>query len=242
MDREQKWRLQRCGYISASMLSDIASKSGKITETNISAIRAKRFERRHHYPLNVSSRAMEIGSQNEKYIIDWFRENYPDVEIVYSQELDSIPFWVVDWAKFGASPDAFTPDERIVVECKTLVSNGNIEFFADENTPYEEKKAKVWDEHGSQILGQFLSNDKVEEIWVVKHIYVDEFNEFEPSDPLASWRGFVFKFKREDFAASLQEMRERICLIDAMIDAPINPSDFKKGEWKVINGKLKHEE
>ena len=236
MDKEQKWRLARCGYITASMLSDITSKSGKIIDGNISAIRSKRFERKHGYPLSVSSRPMEIGSANEKYVIEWFRKQYPGMPIIYAQELDdNIPFWSVDWAKFGASPDAFTPDERIVVECKTVVSNTNIEFFADEYTSYEEKKAKVWDEHGPQILGQFLSNDKVEEDWVVKHIYCDEFNEFEPADPLAPWRGLVFKFARKDFELSIEEMKERIRLIDAMIDAPINPSEFKKGEWEITN-------
>ena len=33
-------------------------------------------------------------------------------------------------------------------------------------------------------------------------------------------------------------MKERIRLFDAMIDAPINPSDFKTGQWVVNNGKL----
>lgn len=235
MDKEQKWRLQRCGYITASMLSDITSKSGKIIDGNLAAIRSKRFERKHGYPLSVSSRPMEIGSANEKYIIEWFRAQYPDMPIIYAQEVEGdIPFWSVDWAKFGASPDAFTPDESIVIECKTVVSNANIEFFADEYTSYEEKKEKVWDEHGDQILGQWLSNDKVKEIWVVKHIYCDEFNEFEPADPLAPWRGIVFKFDRKDYEASIEEMRQRIILFDKMIDAPINPSEFKKGEWVVL--------
>ena len=240
MDKEHKWRLERCGYITASMLSDITSKSGKIIDGNLTAIRSKRFERKYGYPLLVSSRTMEIGTENEKYVIEWFRNQYPDIPIIYAQELDeNIPFWKVDWAKFGASPDAFTEDERIVIDAKTVVSNSNIEFFADEYTSYEEKKAKVWEEHGDQILGLWLSNPKTEEVWIVKHIYCDEFNEFEPADPLAPWRGHVFKFARKDYEASIKTMRERIILIDKMIDAPINPAQFKKGEWFVDeNGKL----
>lgn len=240
MDKEHKWRLERCGYITASMLSDITSKSGKIIDGNLSAIRSKRFERKYGYPLLSSSRIMEIGIENEKYVIEWFRKNYPNIQIIYSQELEEgIPFWTVDWARFGASPDAFTEDERIVIDCKTVVSNSNIEFFADQYTSYEEKKAKVWDEHGDQILGLWLSNEKADEVWIVKHIYCDEFNEFEPADPLAPWRGIVFKFKRNDYLASISEMKERIKLFDAMIDAPISPSDFKKGEWYLdSNGKL----
>lgn len=234
MEKEHKWRLDRCGYITASMLSDITSKSGRIIDGTVSAIRSKRFERKHGYPLQVSSRAMEIGNENEKYVIEWFRSHYPDMPIIYAQEVEEgIPFWSVDWAKFGASPDAYTPDERIVIECKTVVSNTNIEFFSDEYTSYEEKKLAVWKDHGDQIIGQFLSNPKVEEIWIVKHIYCDEFNEFEPSDPLADWRGIVFKFARNDYESSIEEMRQRIILIDKMIDAPINASDFKSGEWYV---------
>ena len=234
MNKEHKWRLNRCGYITASMLSDITSKSGRIIDGNLTAIRSKRFERKYGYPLQVSSRTMEIGTENEKYVIEWFRNQYPNVPIIYSQEVESgIPFWTVDWAKFGASPDAFTEDERIIIDCKTVVSNSNIEFFADEYTPLEEKKAKVWDEHGDQILGLFLSKPKAEEVWIVKHIYCDEFNEFEPADPLAPWRGLVFKFKRSDYAESIAAMRDRIILFDKMIDAPINPSEFKSGQWYV---------
>lgn len=237
--KETLWKRKRCGYITASMLADITSKSGKIIDTNLAAIRAKRFERKRGYSLPVSSRPMEIGSANEPYIIAWFRENHPELPIVYAQELPEIPFWEVSWAKFGASPDAFTEDEKIVVECKTVVSNSNIEFFADENTPYGEKKLKVWDEHGDQILGQFLSNQKVEEIWLVKHIFCDEFNEEDTDSPLAPWRGMVFKFSRKDYESSIAEMKDRICLFDAFIDAPINPTDFKKGEWYLdSNGKL----
>lgn len=241
MDKEHEWRLKRCGYLTASMLSDITSKSGKIIDGTVTAIRSKRFERRYGYPLQVSSRTMEIGTQNEPYVIEWFRNQYPNVPIIYSQEIESgIPFWTVDWAKFGASPDAFTEDERIIIDCKTVVSNSNIEFFADEYTSLEEKKAKVWDEHGDQILGLLLAKPKADEVWIVKHIYCDEFNDFEPADPLAPWRGRVFAFKREDYAASIYEMKERIILIDKMIDAPVNPSDFKKGEWYVDdNGKLR---
>ena len=38
--------------------------------------------------------------------------------------------------------------------------------------------------------------------------------------------------------ASIDEMKYRIILFDKMIDAPINPAEFKKGEWSVVNGEL----
>ena len=45
-------------------------------------------------------------------------------------------------------------------------------------------------------------------------------------DPCAPWRGFVFKFKREEF--ELEAMRERIVLFDEFIDSKENPSELKK--------------
>ena len=237
MDKEQKWLQRRCGCISASMLSDIESKSGKITLGVQSAIRSKRFERKRGYSLPVSSREMEIGKEQEKYAVEWFRENHPEIPIIYAQELPEIPFWEVSWAKYGASPDAFSEDESVVVEFKTLVSNGKIEFFCDEHTPWIAKELAVWEEHSDQILGQFISNKKVETIILVKYIYQDDDIMKDNDSPNAPWRGLVFKFERKDYEASIKEMRQRIILFDAMIDNPINPSEYKKGEWVVLGGK-----
>lgn len=226
MDKEQKWLQRRCGYISASKLSDIVSKSGKITLGVQSAIRSKRFERKRGYSLPVSSREMEIGKEQEKYAVAWFRENHPELPIIYAQELPEIPFWEVSWAKFGASPDAFSEDESVVVEFKTLVSNGRIEFFCDEYTPKEAKEFSVWEEHGDQILGQFLSNDKVQTIYLVKYVFQDDNNDFDRDSPTAPWRGFVFTFKRENYVESLRHLKERILFIDALIDSDLNPSEM----------------
>lgn len=242
MASREEWMKRRCGYLSASMLSDITSASGKIIDGNLSAIRSKRFERRFGYSLPVTSRPMEIGTETEPYIIAWFRENYPDVPIIYSQELNEIPFWAVDWAKFGASPDAFTDDETIVVECKTLVSNTNIEFFTDTFTSYEEKKLAVWKEHGDQLLGQWLSNDLVEKILVVKYVPQNDDIMQDLDSPLAKWRGNVFEFDRANYVDAIEAMKQRIILFDKMIDAPINPTDYKEGIWYVEGGELKHRE
>ena len=78
----------------------------------------------------------------------------------------------------------------------------------------------------------------MQEIWLVKYIYQDDDIVKDTDATTAPWRGIVFKFKREDFEASIEEMKARILLFDRMIDAPINPSDFKKGEWSVKDGNL----
>ena len=238
MTKEEFWLKKRVGMITASELGSITSASGKIIDGNLSYIRAKRWERKHGFAHQVSARPMEIGNEQEPMAIEWARKNLSLQEIVYSKELPEIPFWVATDCPVGASPDAFTPDESVVIEIKTLVGATAIEFFADEYTSYEEKKAAVWKDHGDQLLGQFISNSAVQEIILVKYIYQDDDIMSDTDSPLAPWRGIVFKFERNDYEESISAMRDRIRLFDAMIDAPINPSDFKKGEWFINDGKL----
>lgn len=238
MDKEQKWLQKRLGMITASELGQITSASGKIIDGNLSYIRAKRWERKHGFTHPVSARAMEIGNEQEPMIYEWCKANLGFDEIVYSKDLPEIPFWIATDCPVGASPDAFTPDKRIVLEFKTLVGATSIEFFGDDYTSYEEKKLAVWKDHGDQILGQFISNSAVEEIWLIKYIYQDDDIIKDTDSPLAPWRGLVFKFARKDYEASIDEMKHRILLFDKMIDAQVNPADFKKGEWSVVGGKL----
>jgi hypothetical protein len=234
MDKEQVWKSKRLGCISASELNDLFSRSGKVTEANIDYIRKKRFHRKHKFELPINGRALEIGKEMEHDAVEWLRANYTSLDIVYSQELDEIPFWRVEWAKFGASPDCFTSDERIVFEIKNCVGNDTVYFFDDEYTSEEEKRVEVYKEHANQIAGQFLSNPKVEEIWLVKYIYQRDDIMEDIDSPLEPWRGKVFKFKRDDF--ELDAMKDRIILFDNFIDSTDSPSVLKE-----ILGKKKDE-
>jgi len=240
MNKEQKWLKRRLGMITASELGQITSAKGGIIETNLSYIRSKRWERNHGFTHPVSAKTMDIGNEQEPYAFLWCERNLDilPIKLVYSKNMRDIPFWIAPDCPLGASPDAFTEDETVVIELKTLVGNTAIEFFGDPQTAYEEKKLAVWKDHGDQLLGQFLSNPKVQEIWLVKYIYQDD-NIMEDTDPIdAPWRGLVFKFARKDYVASIEEMRQRVILIDKMIDAPVNPSAFKSGRWVVENGEL----
>lgn len=238
MDKEQVWLQKRLGMITASELGNITSASGKIIDTNLSYLRSKRWERKHGFSHPVTSRPMEIGNEQEPYIYAWLCSHLGTNDIIYARYLPEIPFWVAPDCPLGASPDAYTPDEKIVFEFKTLVGATSIEFFGDDYTPYEEKKLAVWKDHGPQICGQFASNPKVEEIWLIKYIYCDDDILQDTDSPLAPWRGLIFKFARENYEESIAEMKERIRLFDAMIDAPINPSEFKVGVWSLKDGKL----
>lgn len=241
MNKEEKWLRRRLGMITASELGQITSGKGGIIETNLSYIRAKRWERKRGFAHSISTPAMKVGNEQEPMIYQWALANLGLGELVYSKDLPEIPFWIATDCPVGASPDAYTPDQRIVLEFKTLVSATGIEFFGDEYTSYEEKKAAVWKDHGDQILGQFISNSAVEEIWLIKYIPQDDAILADMESPLAPWRGIVFKFARKDYEASIVEMRGRIRLFDKMIDAPLNPAAFKKGDWAVNeSGELVH--
>lgn len=240
MTKEEQWRKRRLGMITASELNEIMSAKGGIIEGNLSYIRKKRWERNHGFSHPVTARTMEIGNEQEPYIFMWCQNNLEVENLIYSKDLAEIPFWVAPDCPLGASPDAFTDDESIVLEFKTLVGNTAIEYFGDTCTPYEEKKAAVWRDHGDQLLGQFISNPKVREIWLVKYIYQDD-DIMEDTDPVdAPWRGWVFQFYRQDYEASIAAMKDRVILFDKMIDSKINPSKFKEGTWTVgENGNLK---
>lgn len=239
MDKESRWLQQRLGRITASELDSIMSASGKIIDGNISYIRRKRWEQNHGFSLPISSYEMEQGKLCEPYAIAWYRENYPQSPIIYSQELEEIPFWTNELVpNFGASPDAFSDDETIVVEMKNVISNSQREFYFDPATSFTEKKAKVWGDHGSQILGQFLAKPSVLVVRLLKYCsQIDDIMQ-DTDSPLAPWRGMVFEFERKDFESSIAETAERIKLFNAFIASDINPSEFKKGEWYVDdNGK-----
>lgn len=230
MDKERVWKAKRLGCISASELNDLFSRSGKVTEANMYYIRKKRFHRKHRFELLVSGRALEIGKEMEHDAVEWVRANYPSLDLVYAQDLDEIPFWKVDWANFGASPDCFTSDESIVIEIKNCVGNDTVYFFDDEYTDEAKKRKEVLKEHGNQIAGQFLSNEKVQEIWLVKYIYQRDDIMEDLDSPDAPWRGKVFKFKRSDF--DLEKAKDRIILFDKFIDSKDDPEKLK--EFTVI--------
>lgn len=234
--REREWRDERLGRITASELGHMFSASGKVIDTNVDYIRHKRFERRRGYVLPVSARAMEIGVEQEKYAYEWLKANYPELGLLYAQEQEEIPVWKASWGEFSASPDTYTRDESLVVEIKTVVGNTAYEFYADERTSRDDIRATILSEHGYQIAGQFLSNDKVREIWLLKYLYMHDDIEDDIDSPLASWRGVIVRFTREDF--DLEAIKERIILFDRFIDSGYDAKELKKGSWSVVDGNL----
>lgn len=236
MNKEQLWKKERLGRITASELSEIMSASGKIIDGNIDYVRRKRFERAYGFSYPVNSKNFEIGHVQEPYAIEWFRANHPDIPIIYAQECELIPIWVADFANFSASPDAFTEDESIVVEIKTVVGNTTAEYYADAHTSMEDKRKSVIKEHGAQLAGQFLSNPKVQKIYLVKYIYQRDDVDEDIQSPLSPWRGRVFSFEREDF--DLEAIKKRILLFDLFIDSEYDSKELKTKTFDIVDDKL----
>lgn len=246
MTKEEKWMNLRCGRITASELGDITSASGKIIDTNLSFIRKKRWERKRGFALPVNAKQFDIGKETEPDIFHWAVENLPllnsslaGIKFIYAQDCEELPIWIPeDFLIFGASPDAFSEDESIVLEFKTLVGNDTKCFYMDEGTDMTEKRADVFKSHGDQLLGQFLSNPKVQTIYLIKYApQMDDVMQ-DTDSPDAPWRGVVFRFDREHYVESIKELKERIALFDAFIDSGINPSRFKEGKWRLEGGEL----
>lgn len=239
MTKEEVWLQKRVGIITASELSEITSASGKIIESNVDYIRAKRWERLHKFAIPVTSRAMEWGKENEPYAIEWYRTNCPTEDLIYAQDLPEIPFWTnPEVPGFGASPDAFTADETTVVEVKNVSGKTTIEFFFDPYTAESEKRARVIKEHLPQILGQFLANPKVARIRLLKYCAQNDDILMDIDSPVAPWRGLLFDFERGDWSQPLGEMRDRVALFNAFIASEMNPAGFKEGHWSLKNGVL----
>lgn len=235
--KEREWLNRRRGFISASELNNLFSASGKMIDGMCDYIRHKRFERKHGYVIPFTSRAMEIGKEQERYAYEWLKANCEELrdKLVYSQDLPEIPFWTMPDLRFGASPDTFTDDRKLIVEIKTVVGIGETEYWDDETESYENKRNLVLKDHGAQLAGQLLSSPETEQIWLVKYIYQNDDIENDIDSPLAHWRGWLFKFRREEF--DLDGLYQRIADFDAMIDSGKPLSEIKKEYNEAIKEK-----
>lgn len=229
-EKEREWLNRRVGFISASELHNLFSASGKFIDGMVDYCRHKRFERKHGYVIPFTSRAMEIGKEQERYAYEWLKANVEGLKdtLVYSQDEPEIPFWTVSDLRFGASPDTYTRDRGLIVEIKTVVGIGETEYWDDETVPYEDKRSMVLKDHGAQLAGQLLSSPETGEIWLVKYLpQLDDIDK-DTDSPTAPWRGWLFKFRRDEF--DLDGLCDRIAHFDAIIDSGRNLDDVKK-EW-----------
>lgn len=229
-EKEREWLDRRMGFISASELHNLFSASGKFIDGMADYCRHKRFERKHGYVIPFTSRAIEIGKEQERYAFEWLKANVEELKdtLVYAQDLPDIPFWTLPDLHFGASPDTFTEDRKLIVEIKTVVGITDTEYYDDGSIPYEQKRDRVVSEHWAQLAGQLLSSPETEEIWLVKYLPQLDDVDKDTDSPTAPWRGWLFKFRRDEF--DLSGLQERIALFDRIIDSGDNLEDVKS-DW-----------
>lgn len=240
MDSELKWQKARTGHITASELHKLKiGKRGGVTEEAKNYISKKRFERKYGYPLLEDNKYFRMGKMYEQDAIEWIRAQFPDLDIRYSQdesEFEYPPFYTVEWAKFGASPDAESRDGRLIIDTKVLCTPSTICFHSDPTIPHEIKRAKVLAEHGDQMAGLMLARPKCQEFWIVKYNPMLEDNMLDTEPTTAAFRGFVYKYTRQEFGMALDSMKEMIIFADKFIDSPYSPDDY--GKAQLINNQI----
>lgn len=237
---EKQWLKSKVGFLSASELHKLhIGKQGGVTKVTKSYISKKRFERKNGYSLYDDNKYFRMGKQYEQDAINWLKENQPDMDIAYSLDEDEFkvpPFYKVDWAKFGVSPDAETREGNIIIDTKVLCTPDTICFFSDETIPYDVKKARVLKEHGDQMKGIMLARPKCNEFWIVKYNPQLDENDLDTKPTTAEYRGFIYKFTKKEFGTSLEETKQMIILADQFIDSSYAP--FKYGAACLVEGKM----
>lgn len=219
-----KWIQKRIGYISASHLADLMCKGkGKPWgATAISYLYRIEMERYTGMPsVNRDALALRFGRENEPYAIEWLRENVSDKIRYYETDFEEKPFITVDWAAFGATPDADIPDEdgnpTEIFEIKTTYSDSAIYTYFSPSKPYEKKRMAALEEHREQLAGQFLACPTCKQITILKYNPQRE-DEWDVRSPLDMSRGVMFTFTREEFGDYLEKVKQRIIQADEYLN------------------------
>lgn len=218
-----KWKQKRIGFISASKIADLMSKGrskkekwGKTAISYLSQIEMERFL--NEPSLNRDAPALSFGRENEKYAVEWLKENVTDTIRYYETDFPEKPFITVDWAKFGATPDVDIPDENgnplQIIEIKTTYSDGEIYTYFSPSRPYDKKRAIAFEEHKYQLAGQLLACPTCERISLLKYNPQRDDTEWDLRSPLDASRGILFTFERSEFGTLLDEVKQRIIEAD----------------------------
>ena len=209
--QERQWKLDKVGYMSASELGLLNSASGKFTQTNLSYLyKIERQRSTGNPPPPVFSKNFDIGTEQEPYAFDWIQKNHSGSAVLLSKV-----FKKVDWATFGASVDVLDGgEEGEIIEIKTLVSEGEINWFMSPSVPFDKKRQRALKLHKDQMVGQLLAYPKVDTIWIMKYNYQNDDDPFDllPTDHPS--RGLMFKFTREEFGIEIEKSKKRIIFAD----------------------------
>lgn len=227
MEKKNKdWFLSRTGYLSASNLDKLMSKGRGKEEWGQTAIsylyNIERQRWLNEPPEEISAQQLKWGNEQEPYAVEWIRANgglNQDIIVRhYETDFDEKPFIKVDWAKYGASPDADlfnTATGKIValIEIKCVWGDKDTAMYFSPSRTYEKKKADAFAAHGDQMAGQLLAFPEVDSIYLVKYDGQTD-GEFDMRDPLDFTRGIMFGFSRGEFGDYLDKLKDRIIKAD----------------------------
>jgi hypothetical protein len=205
------------------------SKSGKWVAGNISYLYSKQRER-YMGLLNVYHfRNGEKGNEQEVLAVNWIRENLfmPDLRHCDVDFDDKLLFERPELG-YVFSPDTINDERTLIIEIKTCLSEETCSFFFSPTIPYEKKRARVMEEHGYQIAGQFMGLESVSEVWIMKWDAFDETNETDERELDDPRRGIVFKFTRNEFLGRISDVEERVSFANWLLDSGHDPGEAQE--------------
>ena len=244
--KEEKWLKERIGFISASEVDKLMSKSGKWTQGNITylyKIQRQRFLKEPAPP--VFSRIMQIGTENEPYAVEWIRVNMGWIVVHCDKDLSEKAFVKTDWG-LGSSPDAYLVEDafsdnlghiiaakiKALIEIKCVVGEETTNYYFSPTVPFEKKRLRAFDEHRDQMAAQLLTHPSISTIYLMKYDPQDDENPWDLRPVLDESRGLLFEFSRDEFGSYLDEMKERVTFANDYLNSGRDLDDIQK-EWEI---------
>ena len=240
--KEEKWLKERIGFISASEVDKLMSKSGKWTQGNITylyKIQRQRFLQEPAPP--VFSKIMQIGIENEPYAVEWIRHDMGWNIAHCDKDFTEKIFIKTDWG-LGSSPDAYLAERilrdemgivvlmshlKALIEIKCVVGEKTTNYYFSPTVPFEKKRLRAFDEHRDQMAAQLLTHPSIETICLMKYDPQDDENPWDLRPVLDKTRGLLFEFSRAEFGSYLDEMKERVTFANDYLNSGKDLDDIQ---------------
>ena len=176
-ETKQEWLADREGKITGSTLKDIVTKRGTGRKIGFWQLVAARMA----IPDDGVMSPMERGSAIESMALDAFT-----VETGIELNTDLVMWISEDNPSMAISPDGFTEDLTVAVECKALSSARHLEALVTQNIP---------DDYEFQVLQYFIVNESLETLYfvfydprvVAKPLFYLEVNRSDLEDQIAQY-------------------------------------------------------
>ena len=245
--KEEKWLKDRIGFISASEVDKLMSKSGKWTQGNITYLYKIQRQRYLQEPAPpVFSKIMQVGTDNEPYAVEWIRRNMGWTVVHCDKDLSEKVFVKTDWG-LGSSPDAYLVEKIVkdemgitvlftnieaLIEIKCVVGEETTNYYFSPTVPFEKKRLRAFDEHRDQMAAQLLTHPSISTIYLMKYDPQDDENPWDLRPVLDESRGLLFEFSRKEFGSYLDEMKERVTFANDYLNSGKDLDDIQN-EWEI---------